>query len=134
MGPLPSPAFPFHPIWHLSVTHMSPGHHRYHVWPQGHEPTDYAHWREAQAPYRVEWAADYEPYVVVPRDCPRYDPRFVGFGWNKVAHIMELDAQVGGRVGSGSSLPPSARTQPTKPEVGPLRLGYPSWSGPLFYK
>ncbi|XP_036883962.1 LARGE xylosyl- and glucuronyltransferase 2 isoform X3 [Sturnira hondurensis] len=66
---------------------------RYHEWPRGHEPTDYARWREAQAPYRVQWAADYEPYVVVPRDCPRYDPRFVGFGWNKVAHIMELDAQ-----------------------------------------
>ncbi|XP_052582515.1 xylosyl- and glucuronyltransferase LARGE2 isoform X6 [Peromyscus californicus insignis] len=66
---------------------------RYHEWPQGHAPTDYAHWREAQAPYHVQWAADYEPYVVVPRDCPRYDPRFVGFGWNKVAHIIELDAQ-----------------------------------------
>ena len=48
----------------------------------------------------MQWAADYEPYVVVPRDCPRYDPRFVGFGWNKVAHIVELDAQV-----RGSSLP-----------------------------
>ncbi|XP_037060913.1 LARGE xylosyl- and glucuronyltransferase 2 isoform X4 [Peromyscus leucopus] len=66
---------------------------RYHEWPQGHAPTAYAHWREAQAPYQVQWAADYEPYVVVPRDCPRYDPRFVGFGWNKVAHIIELDAQ-----------------------------------------
>ncbi|CAO2579820.1 Xylosyl- and glucuronyltransferase LARGE2 [Lemmus lemmus] len=66
---------------------------RYHEWPQGHAPTDYARWREAQAPYHVQWAADYEPYVVVPRDCPRYDPRFVGFGWNKVAHIIELDAQ-----------------------------------------
>nr|XP_040140372.1 LARGE xylosyl- and glucuronyltransferase 2 isoform X4 [Ictidomys tridecemlineatus] len=66
---------------------------RYHEWPQGHAPTDYARWREAQAPYRVQWAADYEPYVVVPRDCPRYDPRFVGFGWNKVAHIVELDVQ-----------------------------------------
>ncbi|XP_058161433.1 xylosyl- and glucuronyltransferase LARGE2 isoform X1 [Dasypus novemcinctus] len=66
---------------------------RYHVWPQGHAPTDYARWRKAQAPYRVQWAADYEPYVVVPRDCPRYDPRFVGFGWNKVAHVVELDAQ-----------------------------------------
>uniref|UniRef100_A0A2K6EF84 LARGE xylosyl- and glucuronyltransferase 2 n=1 Tax=Propithecus coquereli TaxID=379532 RepID=A0A2K6EF84_PROCO len=66
---------------------------RYHEWPRGHAPTDYARWREAEAPYRVQWAADYEPYVVVPRDCPRYDPRFVGFGWNKVAHIVELDAQ-----------------------------------------
>ncbi|XP_012645495.2 xylosyl- and glucuronyltransferase LARGE2 isoform X1 [Microcebus murinus] len=66
---------------------------RYHEWPRGHAPTDYTRWREAEAPYRVQWAADYEPYVVVPRDCPRYDPRFVGFGWNKVAHIVELDAQ-----------------------------------------
>ncbi|XP_062052226.1 xylosyl- and glucuronyltransferase LARGE2 isoform X1 [Lepus europaeus] len=66
---------------------------RYHEWPQGHAPTDYARWREAREPYRVQWAADYEPYVVVPRDCPRYDPRFVGFGWNKVAHVVELDAQ-----------------------------------------
>lgn len=66
---------------------------RFHEWPRGHAPTDYARWREARAPYRVQWAADYEPYVVVPRDCPRYDPRFVGFGWNKVAHVVELDAQ-----------------------------------------
>ncbi|XP_032139364.1 LARGE xylosyl- and glucuronyltransferase 2 isoform X2 [Sapajus apella] len=66
---------------------------RYHEWPRGHAPTDYARWREAQAPYGVQWVANYEPYVVVPRDCPRYDPRFVGFGWNKVAHIVELDAQ-----------------------------------------
>ncbi|KAM9220831.1 xylosyl- and glucuronyltransferase LARGE2 isoform 3-T3 [Dugong dugon] len=66
---------------------------RYDVWPRGHAPTDYARWREARAPYRVQWAANYEPYVVVPRECPRYDSRFVGFGWNKVAHIVELDAQ-----------------------------------------
>lgn len=46
-------------------------------------------------PYQVEWEADFEPYVVVRQDCPEYDRRFVGFGWNKVAHIMELDAQVG---------------------------------------
>lgn len=46
-------------------------------------------------PYRVEWQPDFEPYVVVRRDCPKYDQRFVGFGWNKVSHIMELDAQVG---------------------------------------
>lgn len=67
---------------------------RYHVWTKGHAPTNFAKWRTATTPYRVEWEADFEPYVVVRRDCPEYDRRFVGFGWNKVAHIMELDAQV----------------------------------------
>ncbi|XP_060046089.1 xylosyl- and glucuronyltransferase LARGE1 isoform X1 [Erinaceus europaeus] len=66
---------------------------RYHVWMKGHAPTNFAKWRTATTPYRVEWEADFEPYVVVRRDCPEYDRRFVGFGWNKVAHIMELDAQ-----------------------------------------
>ncbi|KAK1159685.1 LARGE xylosyl- and glucuronyltransferase 2-like isoform X1 [Acipenser oxyrinchus oxyrinchus] len=66
---------------------------RYHVWTKGHAPTDYAKWRTATSPYKVEWESDFEPYVVVGRDCPEYDQRFVGFGWNKVSHIMELDAQ-----------------------------------------
>uniref|UniRef100_A0A3Q2DQ36 LARGE xylosyl- and glucuronyltransferase 2 n=1 Tax=Cyprinodon variegatus TaxID=28743 RepID=A0A3Q2DQ36_CYPVA len=66
---------------------------RYHVWPKGHAPTNYAKWRTATTPYKVEWESDFEPYVVVRRDCPEYDQRFVGFGWNKVSHIMELDAQ-----------------------------------------
>ncbi|KAK5934771.1 hypothetical protein CgunFtcFv8_020197 [Champsocephalus gunnari] len=66
---------------------------RYHVWPKGHAPTDYAKWRTATTPYRVEWEADFEPYVVVRKDCPEYDQRFVGFGWNKVSHVLELDAQ-----------------------------------------
>uniref|UniRef100_A0ACB8FP18 LARGE xylosyl- and glucuronyltransferase 1 n=1 Tax=Sphaerodactylus townsendi TaxID=933632 RepID=A0ACB8FP18_9SAUR len=67
---------------------------RYHVWTKGHAPTNFAKWRTATTPYRVEWEADFEPYVVVRQDCPEYDRRFVGFGWNKVAHIMELDAQI----------------------------------------
>ncbi|XP_037649656.1 LARGE xylosyl- and glucuronyltransferase 2 [Sebastes umbrosus] len=66
---------------------------RYHVWPKGHAPTNYAKWRTATTPYKVEWEPDFEPYVVVRRDCPEYDQRFVGFGWNKVSHILELDAQ-----------------------------------------
>lgn len=68
--------------------------HRYHVWTKGHAPTDFAKWRTATTPYRVQWEADFEPYVMVRRESPEYDRRFVGFGWNKVAHIMELDAQV----------------------------------------
>ncbi|ELT91285.1 hypothetical protein CAPTEDRAFT_168890 [Capitella teleta] len=66
---------------------------RYHVWPQGHSPTNYAKWRTATTPYEVEWDQDFEPYVVVPREIPMYDTRFVGFGWNKVSHILELDAE-----------------------------------------
>ncbi|XP_028431122.1 xylosyl- and glucuronyltransferase LARGE2s isoform X2 [Perca flavescens] len=66
---------------------------RYHVWPKGHAPSNYAKWRTATTPYKVEWEPDFEPYVVVRRDCPEYDQRFVGFGWNKVSHILELDAQ-----------------------------------------
>ena len=42
---------------------------------------------------QVQWEEDFEPYVVVQRNVSRYDNRFVGFGWNKVSHIMELQAQ-----------------------------------------
>ncbi|KAM7298127.1 LARGE xylosyl- and glucuronyltransferase 1 [Ixodes scapularis] len=66
---------------------------RYHVWQKGHAPTNFAKWRTATTPYRVAWEANFEPYVVVKRDVPEYDRRFVGFGWNKVSHIMELHAQ-----------------------------------------
>ncbi len=41
----------------------------------------------------MNWEADFEPYVVVPKNIPEYDERFLGFGWNKVSHILELDAQ-----------------------------------------
>ncbi|XP_072153675.1 xylosyl- and glucuronyltransferase LARGE2s [Bemisia tabaci] len=66
---------------------------RYHVWTKGHAPTNYAKWKIATTPYKVQWEPDYEPYIVVRKDIPEYDTRFVGFGWNKVSHIMELEAQ-----------------------------------------
>ena len=66
---------------------------RYHVWTRGHAPTDYERWRTANIPYKIEWQPDFEPYIVVRRDVIQYDPRFVGFGWNKVSHIMQLHAQ-----------------------------------------
>ncbi|KAK2715835.1 hypothetical protein QYM36_010410 [Artemia franciscana] len=67
---------------------------RYHDWPQGHAPTNYARWRTATTPYKIQWEADFEPYVVVRKDqVPKFDASFQGFGWNKVAHSMELAAK-----------------------------------------
>lgn len=63
------------------------------VWPQGHAPTDYEQWKRSDENYKISWQADYEPYVMVEtKHLPYYDMRFVGFGWNKVSHIMELHA------------------------------------------
>ncbi|XP_073397799.1 xylosyl- and glucuronyltransferase LARGE2 isoform X2 [Dendrobates tinctorius] len=76
---------------------------RYHVWEKGHAPTNYAKWRTATTSYRVDWAPNFEPYLVVQRDCPEYDQRFLGFGWNKVSHIMELDAKGNKVLGPHSS-------------------------------
>ena len=62
-------------------------------WPQGHRATNYPHWRSSTTPYSVTWQPDYEPYIVGGRDMARYDTSFVGFGWNKVSHILQLHAQ-----------------------------------------
>ena len=66
---------------------------RYHVWKAGHSATNYDHWKDASIPYRVSWSHDYEPYIIVQSNALRYDERFIGFGWNKVSYIMELDAR-----------------------------------------
>ena len=66
---------------------------RSQVWTQGHAPTNFNHWMKATVPYKVKWAPNFEPYVVVRSNVSRYDQRFAGFGWNKVSHIMELEAQ-----------------------------------------
>uniref|UniRef100_A0AAZ3S4J9 Uncharacterized protein n=1 Tax=Oncorhynchus tshawytscha TaxID=74940 RepID=A0AAZ3S4J9_ONCTS len=66
---------------------------RYHVWTKGHAPTNFAKWRTATTPYRVQWEADFEPYVMVRRTVQSTTGASLASGWNKVAHIMELDAQ-----------------------------------------
>ena len=43
--------------------------------------------------FQILWEEDFEPYIVVKKDIPKYDTRFVGFGWNKVSHIIELVVQ-----------------------------------------
>ncbi|XP_076748862.1 xylosyl- and glucuronyltransferase LARGE1 isoform X1 [Xylocopa sonorina] len=63
---------------------------RYHVWTQGHAATNYTYWRNTMEPYEVSWEPDFEPYIVVSRLAPRYDTRFIGFGWNKVSYLTHL--------------------------------------------
>ncbi|KAI6651983.1 hypothetical protein LOD99_4528 [Oopsacas minuta] len=65
---------------------------RHFEWSRGHAATNYTLWREAISPYRVDWDMDYEPYILLPKKGPIFDTRFVGFGWNKVSFIIELDA------------------------------------------
>jgi len=66
---------------------------RSRVWSAGHEATNYLKWRSSTQPYTVQWQKDFEPYIVGPKGMPDYDPRFIGFGWNKVSHIYQLHAQ-----------------------------------------
>ena len=67
---------------------------RYHDWPQGHEATNFVRWRTSTQPYSVAWTEAFEPYVVVHRNSvPKFDTRFVGFGWNKVSHMMRLASE-----------------------------------------
>lgn len=63
------------------------------IWTPGHTPTMYDIWKNSTKPYIVKWEVDYEPYIVVRSDVVEYDEKFIGFGWNKVSHIMELEAQ-----------------------------------------
>ena len=64
----------------------------YNTWPTGHEPTDYDKWCTSTEPYLIKWKPDFEPYIVIDKGVPRYDNRFVGYGWNKISHIMEVAA------------------------------------------
>ena len=42
---------------------------------------------------QILWEQDFEPYLIMAKkDVVPYDERFVGFGWNKVSHVMELAA------------------------------------------
>ena len=66
---------------------------RYHDWPAGHSATNFVKWRSSTTPYTVRWKRDFEPYIVGRRGMVRYDTRFLGFGWNKVSHIMALYAE-----------------------------------------
>ncbi|KAH8861374.1 LARGE xylosyl- and glucuronyltransferase 2 [Schistosoma japonicum] len=65
---------------------------RHKVWSAGHMSTNYSHWKYSNNDYEVQWSADYEPYIIVPRYATKFDETFIGFGWNKASYIMALDA------------------------------------------
>lgn len=65
---------------------------RERIWPAGHRQTDFDRWKSSSDVYEVEWSRDFEPFIVTSRDVPRFDERFIGFGWNKVEHITQLAA------------------------------------------
>jgi len=66
---------------------------RFHDWPAGHSATNFVKWRTSTTPYSIKVTKDFEPYIVGKKSMVRYDTRFLGFGWNKVSHILSLAAE-----------------------------------------
>ncbi len=66
---------------------------RIHAWKGGHAPTNYQYWKTAKRPYSVQWAKGFEPYFIMSSSVPRFDERFIGYGGDKISHVMELVAQ-----------------------------------------
>ncbi|CAJ0928179.1 unnamed protein product, partial [Mesorhabditis belari] len=65
---------------------------RQEIWPQGHFATDFEKWKTSEGVYEISYQHDFEPYFLIRKsECPPFDERFVGFGWNKVAHSMVLN-------------------------------------------
>ena len=61
--------------------------------PAGHMPTDFARWLTASERYTVDYALNYEPYIIANRRwLPPYDERFRGYGHNKISHVYAVAA------------------------------------------
>ncbi|KAL3685628.1 hypothetical protein R1sor_003650 [Riccia sorocarpa] len=61
--------------------------HCFHF-PRGHMPTNYERFFSSTSePYKVKYREYYEPYTVCARTLvPQFDPRFRGYGMNKISH------------------------------------------------
>ena len=62
-------------------------------WFSGHGSTNYNKWAVARHPYPVKWMDNFEPYILIERDTPRYAEQFFGYGFNKASQIMEVKAK-----------------------------------------
>ncbi len=46
-------------------------------------------WHSAPSP-RPDPQDKFEPYYILPRNAPPFDPRFTGYGSNKATHALEV--------------------------------------------
>ncbi|KAF2077483.1 hypothetical protein CYY_001182 [Polysphondylium violaceum] len=58
--------------------------------PEAHEATDYKSWETATDIYKATYMNHWEPYTVFRKTALQFDPRFSGYGWDKVSHSYHL--------------------------------------------
>ncbi|KAF5274148.1 hypothetical protein FQR65_LT04546 [Abscondita terminalis] len=86
--PIPLDLVHLNELWNKND--IIPFHQKF--FPKGHRSTDYKKFEISEQPYTIKYEPNYEPYVVVERTIPQYDVRYIGYIWNKIQHIVELDA------------------------------------------
>ena len=73
-------------------------------WFDGHRPTNFELWYNSSKPYTIKWTPHFEPYVIVKlKDLPKFDERFVGYGYDKITFFLELHAMNYSMVGHPSA-------------------------------
>eukprot|EP01132_Coremiostelium_polycephalum_P008037 gene8037-9885_t len=60
--------------------------------PEAHFATDYEQWKYSKKPFNSEYQNHWEPYGVFRKSSHQYDPRFAGYGWDKVSHTYQLNS------------------------------------------
>ena len=60
-------------------------------WVRGHQPTNYTKWYTTNKAYQVKgYTYNYEPYLIMGKNTPYCDERFIGYGSNKAACVYQL--------------------------------------------
>lgn len=78
-----------HSLWNAGVAHPFNGE----SFPAGHRATNFTRWFTSESEYIAEYEAGYEPYLLLRSSIKiQFDESFVGFGYDKVSFIMELQA------------------------------------------
>ena len=61
-------------------------------WGVSHSVVRYKQWYTSDAPYRVDYKSDMEPYFIVPRSAPLMHDIYAGYGRDKCAYSRDLNA------------------------------------------